>query len=364
MARRRFSRSGITRKFQWFIDFNTDNTQMTQIKVTAGGSDVVKRLLPFFTAFKYYKLGSVKVKLFPASTLPVDPTGLSYGGTEDQVDPRDMFDAGLIRITNGEDFDDRFLTVGNQIPQDTGTPYTVTEQDVRGTYYQMMLDPRWFKFNMQNGVNRFATPRFWQIGQFAQDSYPGSIVNAPVVIKSPDNGDFELMTPQSGAREMKFKSTSVTEEGITYSNTSWAEQSLNGSDNRGFFQTGMKGRLGWLPTDTIIRRTNNDDRSIEEIWAGLTNVPEIELMRIFLPMAYKTKFYFRMIVEETVHFRSPVDTLGIWATEGRTNESLAFFMPDRFVLPRAQNLGSNPINQWPVDPDNVQNDGEGTEIIS
>ena len=43
--------------------------------------------------------------MVPASTLPVDPQGLSYDVDDPQtvIPPRDQMNPGLVRITNGED---------------------------------------------------------------------------------------------------------------------------------------------------------------------------------------------------------------------------------------------------------------------
>ena len=38
----------------------------------------------------------------------------------------------------------------------------------------------------------------------------------------------------------------------------------------------------------------------------MNNVPEVELMRIVLPKAYKTLFYYRVYITETVYFKDPV----------------------------------------------------------
>lgn len=332
--RKKFSRNGITRKFQWFFDFNTDTEQITQVRVTSGGQDVVARLRPFFTAFKYYKLGSTRIRILPAPTLPVDPTGLSYGAGEQYVDPRDQFNAGLIRITNGEDFDDRFLTVGNEVPNGDGSSHTVTDQEVERIYYQMMLDPRWYKFSMGRGVTRYATPRYWQVGQLHQDSHPGATINVPMdEITSAGSVKYN---PGSGVVQFAIGDNDGAQANVqTYI--------PDYSSSRGLFQTGVKGRLDWLPTDQLVKPLiGSGDAGIP--FGGITSVPEIELMRIFLPKAYKTKYYFRMIVEETVHFRAPVDTYAIFETEGMTsnpdNGAIACFMPDRFVLPTSVELGN------------------------
>ena len=96
-------------KFRWFVDLCTTPEQVTVLKITCGGTRCLRRLLPFFGAYKQFKLGKTTVKFVPSSTLPVDPTGLSYEAGENTVDPRDMFNPGLVRITNGEDLADVVL---------------------------------------------------------------------------------------------------------------------------------------------------------------------------------------------------------------------------------------------------------------
>ena len=39
---------------------------------------------------------------------------------------------------------------------------------------------------------------------------------------------------------------------------------------------------------------------------AINNVPQVELMRIVLPMAYKTIHYYRLFVTETIYFKDPV----------------------------------------------------------
>ena len=98
-------------KFRWFVDLSTTPQKVTVLKITCGGTRCLRRLLPFFSAYKYFKLGKTTVKFVPSSTLPVDPTGLSYEAGENTVDPRDLFNPGLVRITNGEDLADVVLTI-------------------------------------------------------------------------------------------------------------------------------------------------------------------------------------------------------------------------------------------------------------
>ena len=311
----------VKQTFTWFVDMGTDPTNMQIIRVTAGGNMVRQRLLPFFTAFKYYKLGAVRLRFVPAATLPVDPTGLSYEAGENTVDPRDQFNPGLVRITNGEDwFADSVDTTG-----------VVAEQ----MYYNMMLDNRWFKFQLQSGMRRTAFPLFWSVGQLHQDKFPGATRNIPVYT---DNGQIAMASVSESA--IRANADSPFEPDLRYN--------LDDSSPYGLFQTGAKERMGWMPTDYM--QTVPMDPGSLVLWSnkvGIIDVPEVELMRIVLPKAYKTKYYYRVYIEEEVMFKDPV----VVQYNGRA-------MPDRFIRPayEARLPGSLMVKK----PDNVLlNDGSG-----
>lgn len=283
----------VRQKFTWFVDMSTDPTNMQIIRVTAGGNTVRQRLLPFFTAFKYYKLGAVRLRFVPAATLPVDPTGLSYEAGENTVDPRDQFNPGLVRITNGEDW---FASTAD-------TTGTTAEQ----MYYNMMLDNRWFKFQLQSGMRRTAFPLFWSVAQLHQDKYPGATRNVSLYPQGP-------MQTASVVEGATYKSGSISPD-LRYD--------MSNSSPYGLFQTGAKERMGWMPTDYMQTLPMNPDSA--NLWTNqcdIIDVPEVELMRIVLPKAYKTKYYYRVYIEEEVMFKDPVVV-----------QYNVVGMPDRFIRP-------------------------------
>ena len=253
---------------------NTSATALQVVKITAGGNPVKNRLAPFFGAYKYFKLGPVSVRFVPASTLPVDPTGLSLEAGANTVDPRDQFNPGLIRITNGEDMADNFMDL-------TGT-------NIDKTYYSMMLDRRWFKFQLQSGCRRTAKPLFWSVAQLHQDAFPGATRNVPA-------------TGTTGGSTTATRALHTARGGSSEATYNWI---VNDSSPRGLFQTGFKERMSWLPTDFFQEiRTSTGTTAYDY---GMNNVPEVELMRIVLPRAYKTLYYYRVYITETVYFKDPV----------------------------------------------------------
>lgn len=273
-------------KFTQFFDVasSADNFQVFTIK--AGGDIVKKRCLPQFIAFNKYKLGSVSVKMVPASTLPVDPTGLSYEAGETTVDPRDMFNPGLVRITNGEPV----ALLGDM-----------------NNYYATLLDPRWYKFQLQQGFSRYARPLVYNIGEIAQDSSPffgdvNDTVNHNTFI-----GHMNGTTSNGSSVHVYDDSTSIDVDNIF---------------SHAPIQTG-KIKLGWLPTNT---RGNSSSFTTESSFYGtLSRVPEVDVLTFILPKAFKTKFYYRVFVEETVYFKDPV------AINPVMDGALAYLPIDRFV---------------------------------
>lgn len=251
--------------YTYFLDLATSPDRVQVISVSAGGMSCMRRLLPFFAAYKYYKLGPVNLKVVPASTLPVDPTGLSLEAGENTVDPRDQFNPGLVRITNGEDI---------IVPKDMDQ------------YYTLMLDRRWYKFQLQSGFFRRAVPRVWRIAQLHQDRFPGNTQNFPSV--------------RNPGREVYSRQGLITAD----SQPAVAYTPLDeGSDPRGFFQVGNNLRLDWLPTDSD---NSWDPTPNVPKYGRPAAVPEVPLMTFVLPQAYKTKFFYRIYVTETVYFRDPV----------------------------------------------------------
>lgn len=277
---RKYKSRVVKMKFQSFFDMSTLDNEMQIISVNAGGKDVYRRLAPFFQAYRYYKLGSVSFKAIPASTLPIDPTGLSYeAGEFPTVDPRDQLTPGMARITNGEDI----------LEDITG----LSGDQQRELYNNMLLDPRWFKWMLQTGVKRFGKPKYWQIGQLHQDKWPGATLNTPRYEENP-------LSP--GNSYLAGTASNMLIAGNVDIST------RPGSSPRGIFQTGHRGTLGWMPTDGMQPVWNG----VSGVGAGIDNkaflasIPEIELFKILTPPMHRTKYFYRVFVTETVYFKDPI----------------------------------------------------------
>lgn len=265
-------------RYQTYFDVQTRTDTMQVMQWSVGGQDVINRCRHLFGAFKFFRLGSISVKFVPASTLPVDPQGLSLDPTDPYtVDPVDQMNKGLVRITNGQDV---FTDVSK-----------LTDRQQELSYKTMLLDPRWSKFNLQTGFFRKAFPMYWQVGQLAQDKYPGTTMNSPLV---PTPAEGVAPTIQGTVSQHYYKASV---------NDSIAVRTNGGSSPRGLFQTGMRGRLGYLPTDYYQQiPTNTDGRFFDSV--GLNNVPEVKVITAILPKASKTVYFYRVYVTEEVLFKS------------------------------------------------------------
>lgn len=272
-------------KVQHFIDFATRGDTMQVVNFSVGGMDLMRRCSHLINAFRYFKLGRISIKLVPASTLPVDPTGLSYSDEDLQsVDPRDQLTPGLIRITNGEDIADQGWVSGQ-------------EDQI---FNSMMLDPRWFKFSLQSGFRRSAKPLFWYVGQLHQDVYPGAIQNVPSVSY---NG---TVVDNISANTIYSSSNRLADAAAGPGDFTRA----NFSDPHGFFQTGKKGRMGWMRTDSLVEFGSNisEHQGVFEK-AEVTPFPTCRVITMVLPKMHKTNYYYRCYVTEEVYF-SGVRTFG------------------------------------------------------
>lgn len=315
-----------TQTYSYFLDLQTRSDRVSVVKVAAGGREAMRRLLPFFGAYKYYKLGRVKLKFVPASTLPVDPTGLSLEAGEQTVDPRDQFNPGLVRITNGEYW-------GN--PQDDSQ---VTNMD---RYYQLMLDNRWYKFNLQSGFERHATPLYWGIGQIRQDIFPGMAQNYPG----------RQAIGESEVPQVISSKTFISKDvrGSVKTNLIWNSD----SSGWGIFQVGERKELGWLPTDYTL----NEELGNFPGDTGVNVPPEIELLTIILPKAYKTIYYYRVYVTETVHFKDPVAMNTVPMSDSTQLFNVGINGYDRFWNVLAPGQASYDVT--PITSTQQYNDGDG-----
>lgn len=301
--------------FQHFIDIQTSASSMTLFQVQAGGEYAMSRIKHLVGAFKYVKLGRVSVKFLPASTLPVDPLGLSYDDDDPQtVDPRDQMNPGLVRITNGEDIFTDFA----------GLSAEAQEQ----MYINTMLDSRWSKFMLQSGFKRSAVPLYYTVGQLAQDPYPGAVQNIPGVNSS---GVVSTTTRYMYDRTPTASDT-VGGADLMY----WDKQN---SDPRGLFQTGHRGRMGWMPTDAFYHTMAGDGTTVWDNDVPMYQpLPEVNVITCLLPKAHKTSYYYRCFITETIYL-SGLKNTGINTDANREYRAIDNFIAVDLPVPKSPATG-------------------------
>lgn len=270
--------------FQHFMDVATSSTSMQILTVRAGGQYVLDRCKHLFNTYKYFKLGGIKIRLVPASTLPVDPAGLSLSSSDPYiVNPIDQMNPGLVRITNGENvFKDLASLNDNQ---------------VKGMYTATMLDPRWSKFQLQSGFSRYAVPLFWDIGMNGQSNWPQSVARVPTTEAIDTEGQTGRVT---GEIQTELFNTAALEAALH------PEVSIN--DEAYTIQLGHRKRMGWLPTDSYSHYAyfgqEGEQTVVKDMIAPLlSRIPTTDVVSIVLPKAEKTIFFYRLFITESVFFK-------------------------------------------------------------
>lgn len=325
-------------KFTYFFDVKTVQDKITRVNVRYGGGMAQSAFQDYFTRFKYFKPGSVKINIKPCATLPIDPSGLSYTAAEQNVDPRDMFSLGMCRITNGE-----------QIPD---VPENMSSETAHKFYDNMMLDHRWFKFSPHKGLVKSAVPKYWSISQIRQDHFPGAVQTMPGIIYGTGSESgvaksiygYDLLRYNAGQHVVNGADHWST----TYSN--W-QRNVQFQDNdlesqmeydRPFVQNGLE-PVRFMPTDqyVMVQNVPSDETSENgvnvmrlrnfRVWT-LADCPSGEIMVLYFPPSYKTFTYFRIWVTESYIFKGYVNTIGV--ANGAGYDGLQCSMPvDRYIRP-------------------------------
>lgn len=284
-----------TYKIQKWSDIETSTKKVTMLNIGVAGNEIRNRCQPFIQAFKYYRVVGVKVSLIPASTLPADPSQISYETGENSVNPADMMNVGLVRYTNGEAFPyyqklTGEVTAGTSFETDPGMQ----------TYFNMMLDRRWSKFGMQRGMSRFFRPRVYEDGLPIQSLIPDEAVSFLKHEGQQYNvGNSRIVEGYLGTGEDFLQRSDEQYPSLD-------KVSLFGSSDSFRFQTGKLKALGWRTTDIshIGVEIGVGGNSIQ---SGFNTFPFINMGRIILPRAMKTKFAFRVVQTIIVQFRGAVN---------------------------------------------------------
>ncbi len=319
-------------------DLQTSVGKGTVLKVhTPTGNNIKRHLLGHFLQYKKFKYLGAKVTLVPASTLPADPLQLSYDAGEANIDPRDMVNPILWKHYHGETMltdvlpTDELKDYDQNTNIDTsGVNGSALEQALYGyrsasqldsVYPRTLMDTSFRKAGIQTGFTTFCRPFVYNVvsnvqllprsGQNNRAS-PYMFMNDEVV-GGPDDA-YPVFMKHSGTESedgdmLKGPGTTHWIKGVTSTTT---PKSQTGGNL--VMTTNKLVPLGWM--DTLSREgsggTENNNSALVASSPGTfsfsgdasigANLQKVPMLYILMPPAYKTEFYFRMIIKHYYAF--------------------------------------------------------------
>ena len=310
-------------------DLSTQTNIGTVLKVhTPAGQNIKRHLVGFFMQYKRYRYVGAKVTLVPASTLPADPLQVSMSGGEPTIDPRDMVNPILYKNYHGESMLTDQLAQTDLVPSDAGnaghwgSSIYQNEYDNSGSgvalYNQTLMDDSFRKASVQRGFSIFVKPYVYNVAsnyQISANAVHGHPMNTP---RSQMYGVVE-----EGVRENAF---------ITHTNMYGPAQYSDARDvwsNPGSLFTNKLTRLGWMDTtqNGIVYDNEVVDGTPAPIAPSMAGapfvnalLPAVPMLYVLLPPAYKTEFYFRMVIKHYFQFGGFRSCFSVQSWGGYTQE--------------------------------------------
>ncbi len=314
-------------------DLQTNVGKGTVLKVhTPTGNNIKRHLFGHFLQYKRYKYLGAKVSLIPASTLPADPLQLSYEAGEANIDPRDMVNPILWKHYHGETMTTDVLHVQDQLPYDQDgmvdpyvTGFSIGEANysqfgTSGTaidkiYPRALMDTSFRKAGVQTGFSTYVKPFVYNVTSNIQLA-PGLRGNS---LEHQTRYFMGMVPPEATAQVTQNPISGPDLKGPVESGfTSTAKVGFSNNVEQKYrldFQTSNLVPLGWQ--DTLSREfasmgntttvggttvSGNPYDSMGDFGVG-PNLPDIPMLYILLPPAYKTEFYFRMVIKHYFAFK-------------------------------------------------------------
>lgn len=310
-------------------DLQTQVGKGTVLKVhTPTGNNVKRHLLGHFLQYKQFKYLGARVTLIPASTLPADPLQLSYDAGDANIDPRDMVNpilwkhyhgetmlTDVLNTTHAKNYDlqqNVDVAPGSAVDEQFYDQLGGTTSEIDVCYPRSLMDTSFKKAGIQQGFSTFVKPFVYNVvsnTQILPRNYAGAQLNQ-FMGASPNNANsmtdhYPVVTSGnylSGTDVIKYTSDNALDHTFQ-GNLSLTTNKLVG--------------LGWL--DTLSREVNssstgNDSTNVVGYnipgvyplsgdFAVSPNLPNIPMLYVLMPPAYKTEFYFRLIIKHYFAFR-------------------------------------------------------------
>lgn len=317
-------------------DMHTEEGVPTLLEFsTPHGFRPIRYLTGFFSQFAKFKYLGAQVSFIPAATLPADPLQVSYEAGEPTIDPRDLLNPILHKGIHGD-------ALGNLLEEYRQVLASGSSLELQKTasanymtlYYQCLTDPSFRKSNLRQGFQQKLYPLVYNLGTNRQIM--------PSMLRTAGAASLPVGEP-SGPSEAGYLDDT---NGQFYFNDETAGVSIR--RNMGQARQDLKDnsidwitydefttkptRLGWLDTLQVIRDNQADDPAQFNMNIELTGqnpydptaskvtpvnftcLPKIPMYMCFLPPAYKTEMYFRIVIKhyfEFKDFRSTYNQFGI-----------------------------------------------------
>ncbi len=322
-------------------DLQTSVGKGTVLKVhTPTGNNVKRHLFGHFLQYKRYKYLGAKVSLVPASTLPADPLQLSYEAGDQNIDPRDMVNPILWKHYHGETMTTDVLHVQDQLDysqKDMVDPYvagySVGEANygqfgtsgvpIDKVYPRALMDTSFRKAGVQTGFSTYVRPFVYNVTSNLQlaPGLRGSSGNLSSNFMGLSYPDPTLQLTVEPVSRVNSSLTGPREVGYRSDAKNSLTENVEGK-SRLAFQTSNLVPLGWQ--DTLSRDFNSSQVNPKASVIGSStdnmgdfgigpNLPDIPMLYILMPPAYKTEFYFRMIIKHYFAFKGFRSCIGVQA---------------------------------------------------
>lgn len=352
-------------------DLSTSVGRGTVLKIhTPTGNNIKRHLMGHFLQYKQFKYLGADVSLIPASTLPADPLSLGYDEGEPTIDPRDMVNPILYRYYHGEamltdalirEFPDAYGSgtdaintgrtlehVGHSVDQQ-GYLNGLTDSEYDMIYPNCLMDPSFKKAGVQQGFRIRVKPYVYNLVSNRQ-YLSNSRWSFPAGTGSDSAAFFKDASRTANWQSDKgigsYVAVAAIDEGDTLGAVNMDQAFV------GELFTNKLQPLGWM--DTVTNVWNADASNINNpapanvryspdnafvsqsgigssgSFAYQTYLPNISMLYVMMPPAYKTLFYFRLMIKHHFAFRGFRSTFNI---QSYGSASIRPDMPLPYVAP-------------------------------
>nr|QJI53631.1 MAG: capsid protein [Smacoviridae sp.] len=300
----------VSASYSEIYDLRTDTQSATILGIhTPRSTNPYQYLSGFFRQYKKYRYKGCKVTFIPVSTLPADPLQVSYKAGEPTIDPRDMVNPVLVKGCHGESLGqiiDQAMNFSDYRGPSIDVDKFEAQSDYEMLYYQLLSDPSWGKAHVQEGFKKSFYPLTYRVASLRQ-----MMPTVPIAdLDAFNKGGFPTMgtvtTINQTGTVLNSISGQVNPVPVGATGNTNADLQPMGQE---FFSNGLA-RLGWMDTLQNLQSAGvvSAEGDFANIAARATGqkvavLPKIFMGIVILPPAYKTEFYFRVVLKHFFEFK-------------------------------------------------------------